>query len=410
MFRRADTFYVRVVVPVELRPHIGVTEIRRSLGTTDRKAGTLRALQFAHHLTAAFAEMKKDPAAIRSLISVAPDGSVQLVSPYTAQELADFKTIIGAKPPPPQKPLLDVWNLYAKQRMAEKAWSEKTLHEMYTPIQYYLAHCDAKKLDPWAKTTAAGYPDILLTEKKLSVDTANKHLGRLSTLCLWAADRGYANSNPFARLKIKVGARAKAEKKRRLPYTHGEVEKILSVLDPVQDERHWAILIGLFTGCRINEAAQLFAEDIAEEADIACFHFRPDESKKQQTKGHKSRVVPIHPELVQWGFLAWVRGKPPTGHLFEAVFTHGRDGYGQSASKWYNRTFRKHQGINRDFHSFRHTMQAALDAAGVPKRVINAILGHAAGKSMSMTVYEHGLPIAVLRDAIGKVPANPGRL
>ena len=96
------------------------------------------------------------------------------------------------------------------------------------------------------------------------------------------------------------------------------------------------------------------------------------------------------------------------GRLF-VEFTRGRDGYGQSASKWYNRTFKEEHGIPKDFHSYRHTMQSALDAAGVSERVINAILGHSAGKSMSMTTYEHGLPLSNLRYAINKLPINPGR-
>ena len=124
---------------------------------------------------------------------------------------------------------------------------------------------------------------------------------------------------------------------------------------------------------------------------------------------YETGIHGLHPELVKRGLLEWVNGKPPTGHLFASVFTHGRDGYGQSASKWYNRTFRKQHGINRDFHSFRHTVMAALDAAGVHERIINAIVGHAAGKSMSLTVYEHGLPLAVLHEAISRIPPNPGR-
>ena len=97
----------------------------------------------------------------------------------------------------------------------------------------------------------------------MSPETVNQHLERLSALYRWAVDRGHVTTNPFERVKVKVGARVKAAKKKKVPYTHAEVEKVLSVLDPGVDERHWLILIALYTGCRINEAAQLYADDIS---------------------------------------------------------------------------------------------------------------------------------------------------
>src|SRR5262249_59198209 len=133
---------------------------------------------------------------------------------------------------------------------------------------------------------------------------------------------GYATVNPFANAKIKVGARVRATKKKRPPYTFAEVEKILALLNPAEEERHWAILIGLYTGCRINEAAQLYADDVQEEDGTPFIHFRegrPD----QRVKGHKPRKVPISPYLIKAGFLNWVRSKQPTERLI-SHFTYGR--------------------------------------------------------------------------------------
>ena len=100
--------------------------------------------------------------------------------------------------------------------------------------------------------------------------------------------------------------------------------------------------------------------------------------------------------------------KQPNERLF-SVFTQGKDGHGQSCLKWYNRTFVKQAAIARDFHSYRHTVSSALDRQRVSERVINALLGHAPGKSMSLRVYGHELRLANLRDAINKLPMNPGR-
>jgi len=146
-----------------------------------------------------------------------------------------------------------------------------------------------------------------------------------------------------------------------------------------------------------------------EEHGIVFIHVR-EGRRDQRVKGHKPRKVPIHSGLIRRGLLEWVSCLRRAGQerLF-SEFTPGRDGYGQSCSKWYNRTFKAAHAISKDFHSYRHTLQSAYEVAGVPERVINAILGHGAGKSMSMTTYEHGLPLPNLRDAINKLPTNPGR-
>jgi len=399
-----------------LRALVGRNEVKESLGTTDTQLGKSLALRKAALYLEAFNRMKKDNELCFYEIIMGLDGTLTVKNPTPeesdlvariARERAGV--VVAASP---SKPLQEIWDLYSKQRMAEEGWSQKTYNEMHTPIERYFAYCADKSLDPYLKATAATYPAVLLKQitkrgTSLSPTTANQHIERLSALFKWAVTRGYAPVNPFDGLKVKIGARVKAKQKRRLPYTHAEIEKILAVLDVSKDERHWLILIGLYTGCRINEGAQLYADDISTENGMAYINVREGRFD-QKIKGHKPRKVPISPHLLKAGFLTWVGTKMPSERLF-SDFTCGRDGYGQSASKWYNRTFRKEHAIEKDFHSFRHTTQVALDGTGVSERVINAILGHAAGKSMSLTVYEHGLPLSVLQDAINKLPINPGR-
>jgi len=430
--KHRTTLCVRVVVPSSLRGIVGKRELRRSLRTANPILGKLRALQVAHHVSTVFQAMKKskdNPGVMRDLVASLADGTIRLVSPYTERELADFKSIVqvgkgvAAQPVPsarervaPSMVLPDLWKLYAKERTTAEGWNAKTVGEMHGPVKHYQDYCSKHGLDPHLKTTAASYKgDNLLTTRSkrgtpLATETVNQHIDRLSAMFRWAMDNGHAAADPFARLKVKIGGKAKAAKgKPRVPYTSGEIERVLKVLDPATDERHWLPLLGMFTGARINELAQLHLADIQHDAGVDFLHINEDEPNTR-VKGHKSRRVPIHPELIRRGFLTYVEQlrKRSETRLFP-VLTHGRDGYGQSASKWYNRTFRKQAGIARDFHSYRHTVMAALDAAGVLERVINAIVGHSAGKSMSMTQYEHGLPLANLQQAVNMVPINPGR-
>jgi len=121
--------------------------------------------------------------------------------------------------------LPEIWNVYSDQRKAEDGWSRETLQEMHIPVERYQRYCDDNKLRPVPQSTAAGYPSVLVAQKTkrgntMSVATVNQHLDRIGAAFRWAVDRGYAPADHFAKLKIELGARAKAAKGKRRHRTH----------------------------------------------------------------------------------------------------------------------------------------------------------------------------------------------
>lgn len=63
--------------------------------------------------------------------------------------------------------------------------------------------------------------------------------------------------------------------------------------------KYWVPLLGLYTGARINELAQLFLVDFQAQGDVQVISINDDgEGKRLKTKASK-RLVPIHPELVR---------------------------------------------------------------------------------------------------------------
>ncbi|WP_260432044.1 DUF6538 domain-containing protein [Pseudomonas aeruginosa] len=74
----------------------------------------------------------------------------------------------------------------------------------------------------------------------------------------------------------------------------------------------WLPLVGYFTGARTNEIAQLDTADIREIDGYPCFDFCPDapgafEAKRVKTE--EARQVPIHPQLIELGFLDYVESQ-----------------------------------------------------------------------------------------------------
>ncbi len=72
--------------------------------------------------------------------------------------------------------------------------------------------------------------------------------------------------------------------------------------------RYWIPLIGLFTGCRMSEICQIHVRD--ERDGIWCFNISVEDgdanNKKRLKNKPSSRVVPIHPVLLELDFLQYV--------------------------------------------------------------------------------------------------------
>ncbi len=145
---------------------------------------------------------------------------------------------------------------------------------------------------------------------------------------------------------------------------------------------YWIPLITRYSGSRLNEACQLYAEDIKEIDGIYCFHF--DKKFEGQRIKNKSsiRVVPIHEELIKKGFLAFVKSKK-SGRLFpELPLVKGY--YSNNASKWFSRR-RKNLGLGKGFdaHSFRHSFINELKQKLVSKELVEKSVGHGRAKMIN---------------------------
>ncbi|MEY9403673.1 integrase [Bradyrhizobium japonicum] len=113
--------------------------------------------------------------------------------------------------------------------------------------------------------------------------------------------------------------------------------------------------------------------------------------------------MPLHPLLLQHGFLDVVKTGSRAGRIFPEI-KKGADGYAShNFSKWWGR-YAARVGFKTDrtaFHSFRHNFLDALRAANSPEYVNKALMGHI-DKSVHGG-YGSGAPIYGLKEAIDKV-------
>lgn len=260
-------------------------------------------------------------------------------------------------------------------------WTAKTTQEVRAIVERLPRETSIGKAEAvHHKTTLEG----------LDPKTQNKHLTRLKSLFDFLIDHDYYGlPNPFNGLRV--------------PMRKGKRPEDGRAVWPVEDCRRlselgkWLPLLGLYTGARINELAQLRTADISDRIRIT------DEGPGQRLKNSASRrVVPIHVELRRRGFLEFVDGRRRTGQERLFDFVLGRDGYGQAASRWFNR-YRAEHYFKQDFHSLRHTVATRLRNADVPEDLVAELLGHSKGQTMSFSRYAKGSACHRLDKALTKL-------
>lgn len=166
---------------------------------------------------------------------------------------------------------------------------------------------------------------------------------------------------------------------------------------------YWVPLIGLFTGARISELAQLRPGDVSTSGPIPLLNIT-DAGAGQQVKTSASvRSIPVHPELVRLGFLEFARSMQGAGETSMWPHLKLRKGRpGGFLSDWFGE-FRKAAGLSEqypDFHCFRHTVRTLMSRASVDHKVQDCITGHETGGSTGTKVYQH-LEEQALAEAIG---------
>lgn len=326
----------------------------------------------------------------------------------------------------PGETLLDLFDRYAEQRLAEEGKRDDTLAQDRKVIEQFAEFVGAdravasikpehvreyrdtmRQLPPkWrdranmrgltmrgaaAKARAGDMPRVALT-------TINKHLSTISPLFAWLIEERWDLANPCTGLFFK---KVKG-KNPRPPLGADRLNAVLA--SPLftgfeadgkehrpgdvraNDWRYWIPLLCLFTGMRVGEAAQLRTEDVSQHVSGAwIIDIQHDPAKGQTTKAGQSRASVAHVKLIELGFIAFVEdrrsGKDGDSRLFPELVANGRDQLGAEPSAFW-RDYLTRIGIKSGAdglgaHSFRHELADRLRVeVGLVDDQIAVALGH----------------------------------
>ncbi len=248
-----------------------------------------------------------------------------------------------------------------------------------------------------------------------SAHTLNKHSQRLGVFFNALVDADVIHKSPLRGLGGEIDTGTEADTGR--PFTDAELAQIFAPEHFVPwaskyPHRWWGPILGLYTGARVNEVAQLYIDDVRQVDGVwGLFFWKNQRSQKIKTKS-SIRFVPLAKPVLDAGFLAFVEDMRRSGH--PRLFPHlpvgtGKDGkpngmgYGRQLSRQFS-AYLKQFDIERGtgFHAFRHTMSTKLAEARVPVGTIARITGHSRKQEVPVleTHYIHIADVQTLTDRV----------
>lgn len=249
-------------------------------------------------------------------------------------------------------------------------------------------------LDPhWGRSPATkkrSFDEIIAaygnSGRGLTNKTINRFAMALSMVWQFAEDRdGFEGANPWSRQSRAASSKRGGGKTDPRPFTRDELRMLLKQSPIVAPNRHdvasalpWLILIGAYSGMRLNEICSLNVEDVKRHGDVWFFDIIEAKTKAG------IRCVPVHSRILGAGFLDY-RKHIKRGQLFPGLKPGGPD----DKLSWYvSKRFtelRRGLGIEDvseltgrdqvDFHSLRRSVVTALKHARIPEHEAAEVLG-----------------------------------
>src|SRR5262249_31711570 len=152
----------------------------------------------------------------------------------------------------------------------------------------------------------------------ISQKTTNKYLAALGSFATWLLQNEYIDDDVMSGMYLSIDKR----RKNRFPFSADQLKTIFN--SPlfstcmgdgqkskagnvaIRDWRYWIPWIGLYTGARLGEIAQLLTADVRQVHGVWIFHITEIADEDEEDSAPKStktdgsmRVVPIHSELIK---------------------------------------------------------------------------------------------------------------
>ena len=181
----------------------------------------------------------------------------------------------------------------------------------------------------------------------------------------------------------------------------------------IQYPYYWVVILGVFTGCRIEEICMMRVKDVIKEYGVWVYKIREEgeygEEETQVKNSYSERTLPLHPVLIDTlGFIKYVKKMEKIGHerVFHELIKKGKK-FHKNVGRFFNDRYLKKIGIKDgvrkvSFHSFRHSVETHLTNHNINPRFIDYLQGHSS-KDTGANIYMKGIkPEVLLKECVEK--------
>jgi integrase len=253
--------------------------------------------------------------------------------------------------------------------------------------------------------------------KTLTKESVTEWFSSYSRAFDWAVLKDDLEANPWAGIGKHVIKGAKSVERRA--FSDDEIKRIFTSplftgstsaggyrnipgSQIVKDHKYWLPILGIFEGGRLNEIAASPLSDIKQSA-AGTWYF--DLLVRDVKNRPSQREIPIHPKVIDLGFLDYVEEQRRRGQewLFPLLNHKSPHGPAHNFSKWWAR-WMDDAGLNDPaitYHSWRHTWKRHARASDVKEEIHDVLSGHAA--IAVSRKYGEGAPIDVLGDQMQRI-------
>ncbi len=336
----------------------------------------------------------------------------------------DQKAGIEEKSKQPYRVLVRRMKEYFGQDLPIHEINREMLEDFRSALLQYPVHAQ-KKYPGKTMLQAIKLADKESNPNRLSIRSVNGQLTLITALMNYADDQNtWIFKNPAKRMSLKDPVK---DKDKRDPFSTDQLNTIFQAplyTGCVDDERNynkpgnnqprrarfWIPLLCLYSGLRLNEACQLEVADIERIEGVDAISVQEEGEEPKRVKTTPSiRLVPIHNELKNIGFMDFVKRQKTAGeiYLFPEVKPGAYNYKSHSFTKWFG-NFIRHLEVytpKTTFHSFRHNVRDALRNAEVPEEIANALGGWSNKGSVSGN-YGKGYFSGILNKHLQKIKYN----
>lgn len=186
-------------------------------------------------------------------------------------------------------------------------------------------------------------------------------------------------------------------------YNFEEIRKLENAALDYKDWHKWMLLLGIYTGARLGELAQLRKQDVMHDMDSGRHYILITPDAGSVKSNSSIRKVPLHLSLINYGFLDFVSSMDV--QLFPNLRT-------KQVTQWFTDLRERLEipyldelGNRKVFHSLRHTF---ITAASIHVDIvkIQRVVGHTITSNQKLGVtqrYLHQIPIKDLLCVVDEI-------